>query len=116
MADQLEDANEATGAPGDDVELYTSPWVSGTRAAAYFGPISAELFLEDNSVDDRTEAWTKAERELLEALRDKARGLGANAVVGLEVTLDPFARLEETDVTGLRLHAVGTAARLEPLF
>ena len=99
-----------------DVELYTSPWVSGTRAAAYFGPISSELFLEDDSVKDRSEAWTKAERELLESLRDKARSLGANAVVGLEVTLDPFARLADTDTTGLRLHAVGTAAKLEPLF
>ncbi len=100
----------------EDVELYTSPWVSGTRAAAYFGPISAELFLEDNSVEDREEAWGKAERELLESLRDKARGLGANAVVGLEVTLDPFAHDEKNDATGLRLHAVGTAAKLEPLF
>ena len=99
-----------------DVELYTSPWVSGTRAAAYFGPISSELFLEDESVEDRTEAWTKAERELLESLRDKARSLGANAVVGLEVTLDPFARHSDTEATGLRLHAVGTAAKLEPLF
>ena len=99
-----------------DVELYTSPWVSGTRAAAYFGPISSELFLEDESVEDRGEAWSKAERELLEALRDKARSLGANAVVGLEVTLDPFARHPETEATGLRLHAVGTAAKLEPLF
>ena len=101
--------------PGEDVELYTSPWVSGTRAAAYFGPISTELFLEDETVGDRSEAWSKAERELLESLRDKARGLGANAVVGLEVTLDPFA-LSEKGTTGLRLHAVGTAAKLEPLF
>jgi len=100
----------------DDVELYTSPWVSGTRAAAYFGPISSELFLEDSSVEDRSEAWSKAERELLESLREKARALGANAVVGLEVTLDPFAKSEEKDATGLRLHAVGTAAKLEPLF
>ncbi len=99
----------------EDVELYTSPWVSGTRAAAYFGPISSELFLEDQAVDDRAEAWTKAERELLESLRDKARGLGANAVVGLEVTLDPFSK-SEAGVSGLRLHAVGTAAKLEPLF
>jgi uncharacterized protein YbjQ (UPF0145 family) len=100
----------------NDVELYTSPWVSGTRAAAYFGPISSELFLQDDQVEDRSSAWTKAERELLESLRDKARLLGANAVVGLEVTLDPFARAADSDATGLRLHAVGTAAKLEPLF
>ena len=100
----------------NDVELYTSPWVSGTRAAAYFGPISSELFLQDDQVEDRSSAWTKAERELLESLRDKARLLGANAVVGLEVTLDPFARATDSEATGLRLHAVGTAAKLEPLF
>jgi uncharacterized protein YbjQ (UPF0145 family) len=107
---------EAKVSPEKDVELYTSPWVSGTRAAAYFGPISSELFLEDAHVEDRSAAWSKAERELLEALRDKARALGANAVVGLEVTLDPFAQAPETGSTGLRLHAVGTAAKLEPLF
>ncbi len=100
----------------NDVELYTSPWVSGTRAAAYFGPISSELFLEDGSAEDRSEAWMKAERELLESLRDKARSLGANAVVGLEVTLDPFAKAADSEATGLRLHAVGTAAKLEALF
>src|SRR4029450_6975872 len=50
----------------NDVELYTSPWVSGTRAPAYFGPISSELFLQDDQVEDRSAAWTKAERELLE--------------------------------------------------
>ena len=100
----------------EDVDLYTSPWVSGTRAAAYFGPISAELFLEDAAAGNRSEAWCKAEIELLESLRARARPLGANAVVGLEVTLDPFAHSKETASKGLLLHAVGTAAKLEPLF
>jgi hypothetical protein len=108
--------NEAPVSPEEDVELYTSPWVSGTRAAAYFGPISSELFLEDDPETDRSDAWSKAERELLESLRDKARTLGANAVVGLEVTLDPFAQAKDSDRKGLRLYAVGTAAKLEPLF
>lgn len=101
---------------GDDVDLYTSPWVSGTRAAAYFGPISSEMFLPDDPDADRSDAWTKAEHELLTSLRDKARTLGANAVVGLEVTLDPFAESRKTGDKGLRLSAVGTAAKLEPLF
>jgi uncharacterized protein YbjQ (UPF0145 family) len=107
---------ESTPRLDGEVELYTSPWVSGTRAAAYFGPISSEIFLADESVEDRSESWSKAERELLESLRDRARTLGANAVVGLEITLDPFARAEASGCTGLRLHAVGTAAKLEPLF
>ncbi len=112
----MADTSPDEESPDSDVELYTSPWVSGTRAAAYFGPISSELFLPDDSLEDRTAAWTRAERELLESLRDKARTLGANAVVGLEVTLDPFAHDEDKEGTGLRLHAVGTAAKLEPLF
>ncbi len=112
----MTDTSPDEESPDSDVELYTSPWVSGTRAAAYFGPISSELFLPDDSLEDRTAAWTRAERELLESLRDKARTLGANAVVGLEVTLDPFAHDEDKEGTGLRLHAVGTAAKLEPLF
>jgi len=112
----MTDTSPDAESPDSDVELYTSPWVSGTRAAAYFGPISSELFLPDDSLEDRTAAWTRAERALLESLRDKARTLGANAVVGLEVTLDPFAHDEEKEGTGLRLHAVGTAAKLEPLF
>lgn len=98
------------GRPG--VGLYTSPWVSGTRAAAYFGPISSELFLEDDPVESYPAVYSKAERELFESLCDKAHGLGANAVVGLDVTVDPFARHPKTDVTGLRLHAVGTAVDL----
>ena len=112
----MTDTSPDAESPDSDVELYTSPWVSGTRAAAYFGPISSELFLPDDSLEDRTAAWTRAERELLESLRDKARTLGANAVVGLEVTLDPFAHDEDKEGTGLRLHVVGTAAKLEPLF
>ena len=41
-----------------EVQLYTSPWVTGTRAAAYFGPICAERFLRDSSVGDRLQEWT----------------------------------------------------------
>lgn len=109
-------AKESKSQVPDDVDLYTSPWVSGTRAAAYFGPISSELFLEDSSVASRADAWAKAEVELLESLRDRGRVLGANAVVGLEVTLDPFSHCKETGAPGLLLQAVGTAAKLEPLF
>lgn len=99
-----------------DVEIYVSPWVSGTRAAAYFGPVTAEIFWPDGALEDRSDAWEKAQRELLEAMRDRARERGANAVVGMDVTLDPFWVIEGSDRTGLLLRAVGTAAKLEPLF
>ncbi len=101
----------------EDVQLSTSPWVSGTRSAVYFGPIHSELFLHDELPQNRVAAcamWGKAVQELLEALRDRARALGANAVVGLAVSLDPFAR-SKSGVKGMRLRSVGTAVRTDPL-
>jgi hypothetical protein len=96
----------------EEIELHTSPWVSGTRSAVYFGTVTSEFFLEGSLVDDCT-ALTQAEHELLESLGDKARSLGANAVLALEMTLDPFAR-SEVGGSGTRLQALGTAVRLEP--
>lgn len=103
-------------APKDpsDVALFSSPWVSGTRAAAYFGPISAELFVADVDEAERCESWEQAEHRLICTLRGKAFALGANTVVGIETTLDPFA-VSAGGRVGLRLEAKGTAARLEPL-
>lgn len=99
-----------------EVELYTAPWVAQTRARAYFGPISVHMFLPDSRVtrENREEEWTLAEMELLRRLRERASELGANAVVGLEVSLDPFA-VSWLGSPGLSLNAVGTAALLEPI-
>jgi uncharacterized protein YbjQ (UPF0145 family) len=110
-----EDEDETPGF--EDIELSTSPWVSGTRSAVYFGPISSELFLGQDLPHDRVAAcamWSKSVRELLDGLRDKARSLGANAVVGLAVSLDPFAQSRDGS-KGMRLRSVGTAVRAEPL-
>lgn len=96
--------------------LYTSPWVSGTRAAAYFGPISSYLFVQDKPKGGRRAVWDRAMNELLSNLRDNAFSLGANAVVGLEVSADPFGISKESEEPGLALYAIGTAARLEDLW
>ena len=105
-----------TSEPGpEDVELYVSPWVSGTRAAAYFGPVSVSVFLPDGEVVDRATEWAQAfETDLLEALKKKAWLMGANSVIAVEVNLDPFA--EEDGKVGLKVWAIGTAAKLESLF
>ena len=95
----------------ENVELFWSPWVSGTRSVTYLGPIRSVLFLESGLDHDRSGAWSKAERELLESIRDRARAVGANAVVGLEVTVDPFAR-SDAGVKGIRCSAAGTAVRI----
>lgn len=98
----------------DDVSLWTTPWVSGTRAAAYFGPVNVEVFsASPKSSKNNTRRLNGAMSKLLRNLQDKAYKLEANAVVGIEVTIDPFA--EEKGKDGVRFNVIGTAARLEPL-
>ncbi len=96
-----------------EVEIYLTPWVSGTRSVVQFGPIRSELFLDDSLVDDPM-GLGKAEDELLESLRDRTRKMGGNAVVGLAITLDPFGR-SDTGESGMWLRGVGTAVRLDLL-
>ena len=97
-----------------EVGLYTEPYVSGMKALAFFGPIASCAFIADEKVFDREAEWGEAEEELFADLRRKAQDLGANAVVGLEFTADPFAENLDGE-SGLRLHVVGTAAVLEAL-
>jgi hypothetical protein len=99
----------------EEIELYACAWVPGTRVNAYFGPVSSEIFLRDSEVQDRGNEWSAAQCELLDKLRNHARVKRANAVIGLEMSLDPFARCPRTGARGLYLYAVGTAAKLEPL-
>lgn len=94
----------------EGIKIYDSPWVSGMRAVSYHGPIDAEVFV----MNGPTRGLAKALREVTSALADKARVLGANAIVGLEFSADPFAR--EGHDKGARFYMVGTAATLEPLF
>ena len=97
----------------EEVSLYTSPWVSGTRAAAYFGPLNVELFSPNPKDQKNNERrLNRYMQKLVKGLQDKAYKLGANAVVGLEITIDPFA--EEGNKKGVRFLVVGTAAKLEP--
>ena len=97
-----------------EIELYQEPWVRGTHVKTRFGPIFAEVFLDDREPGRRS-AWTKALLELLERIRDRARVLCANAVVSLEITLDPFAATDSGERSGLRLSAQGTAVILESI-
>ncbi len=89
--------------PEGEVEIFTSPWVSGTRAASYYGPVMVELVCEAD--------WEENILAIVEQLRERARDLGANAVVGFELTLDPFYG----PGSSLKMLATGTAAKLEVL-
>ncbi len=96
----------------DEVLLYHGPWVKGARALDYFGMLEVERFLPDEGrTDDSLEG---ALEEVCASMQYKAFSLGANAVVGVELTLDPFAR-EGEHAEGLRLHLNGTAAKLGKL-
>ena len=97
----------------DEIDLFASPWVSGTRVSQYFGPVAVEGFAADGQ-DNRNALWLKLFVEVLGTIRVRASELGANAVVAVELTADPF--FVKGGLTGLRVHVCGTAARLEPLF
>lgn len=94
-----------------EIQVYSSPWVSRTRAQAYFGPISAEYIVRREAGVDLSLQYEKGMNELRESICTKARELGANSVIGCERTVDPFFEDQ-----AIRLHIVGTAARLEDMF
>jgi hypothetical protein len=95
------------------IDLFVGASVPGTQVHAYFGPVEVEMFLRDRDVFDRDFQWGEAQLSLLERLSDLAREKEANAVIGLEVSLDPFACCRSTGERGLQLLARGTPAKLE---
>lgn len=99
----------------EGVALFTAQWVSGLQARDYFGSIMVEFWAPELVTSDCDEAWPAAESILLERLREKAAKMGANAVVGLDITLNPFA-IHSDGSRRLYLRAAGTAAKLEKLF
>ena len=111
---QIKAASGKKTAP-DEIKLFMGPWVPGTKSTAYFGPIGAEAFV-DNAGDQAGPAWEKAELEVMGALQLKASELGANSVVSVERTADPWALNRETGEVGLRVTVVGMAALLVRVF
>lgn len=87
----------------DDIHLYTTPWVGGTRADAYYGALSSDAFYDRK--EDLEDAIVRAFTEV----QKQCSLLGGNSIVGVEITIDPFASLPYVRI-------VGTGARLVPLF
>jgi uncharacterized protein YbjQ (UPF0145 family) len=81
--------------------MYSSPWVTGTRASEYFGPVTVTAKFKHS--------WDATIRRALRHLQASTAILGANSVVGVEMAIDPFA-----DPPVLTI--VGTAAELLPMF
>lgn len=88
----------------EDVEINPAPWVSGTRAQAYYGPLTVEL-----TFSTMNEFELNLNKALCE-IRAAASNGGANYLVGFEMVIDPFGE------SGIMLKLVGTAAHLVPLF
>ena len=96
---------------GMDVGFYRTPWVRGTRAEKYCGSIQSWAFVaDDDRHPDRLERGLK---RAVERLERKAKLLGGNSVVSLEIHADPWSKLGPR--SGFRIEAVGTAAQLVPL-
>lgn len=86
-----------------DVIVSASPWVSGARAAAYFGPVVV------NGTIDNFGELAKQYRELVCQMQQRTIELGGNYIVGLEVAIDMCA-------APMTIYMVGTVALLEPLW
>lgn len=96
----------------NDINIYSEPWVAGTRPADGFFDVNSHIFIKDEEIDSIAQTWIFAEHKLIESLKKKARFIGANSVLDLDIVIDPFAQGDEVGVTGIFMYAEGKAARL----
>lgn len=92
----------AVSTPKASLQFAASPWVSGTRAEAYFGWVSCSGPIPDCEPEHADFVST-----MLARLVPLAEEFGANWIVGYEIAVDPFAGQATVS---------GTLALLEPLF
>lgn len=99
------EAVEPSGAAAlPDFTFSPSPWISGTKFVAFYGPVSAQVEFERD--------YAAAEDLVLDLIKARAleiSGDHCNAVVGIDVSVDPFAE------GGMVLRVVCTAACIELL-
>ncbi len=94
-----------------DIPLFPDPWVKGTRAEKYCGTVQAWAFVaDDDARPDRLDAGLK---RAVASLERKARRLGGNSVISLEIRAYPWSKLGLRK--GCRIQAAGTAAQLVDL-
>ena len=97
----------------EDITLSHVPWISGTRAAAYYGPQVNEI-----EVPMCMEEWPL--RGIVTVIRKAQHGtweLGGNYLVGVEIYVDHNPDFELPWVGRIaRIKIVGTAAKLESLW
>lgn len=86
-----------------EILLSVHPWVTGTRACGWYDVVELH-----HAVSGK--CWEDAIDGILNAAADRARDIGGNAVVGVEIFVDPFHE------GGATIHLKGTIAKLESLF
>ena len=97
--------------PPADIGIYETPWVGGTRVTEFLGPVAATGFVSYRTGQSSQLRAVTAWRPIVQA---KASALGANVVIGFDLSFDPFATYRGR--IGVRWTATGTAAHIEPLF
>ena len=97
--------------PNRTIDVHVEVWIPGTRIEALSHEVDVEIFRPHDSVESLVDAIER----LFEAIRaDAAQHLSVNAVVALEIEMDPFA--EFGSITGLLMRARGRASVLSKLF
>lgn len=66
----------------DGVEFHLNPWIGGKAGRAFYGPIKHETIFVGVGP-----CWADAIHNALSDLAAQAKGLGANAVLGLEMSV-----------------------------
>lgn len=86
----------------EQIILSSEPWVGGMQVRGWFGPVECDREVIGKS-------WEEAVYDLREDAAEKAREMGGNAVVGIEIECHPWC-------APAKISLKGTVARLEPLF
>lgn len=92
----------AAARSGSGFIITVAPWVAGMRATAYHTGIHLTHVVQGKS-------WEEGIDEILASAEEKARKLGCNALVGLEIACDPYHR------PGGRIELSATGAAVVPL-
>lgn len=79
------------------IGLHVAPWIAGTHSVAYFGPVVA--YVEDSD-------YESGMMRMFDVLEQETERRGGNNVVGMDISIDPFA-------VPPRFTAQGTASLLE---
>ena len=94
------------------VLVTTTPNVEGYKITKYLGLVSSNAYYENTGIGNRHSA-SSAWDSIIDGIRSSAESMGADAVVGLQIT-DAGARVENFFFY-CHMFAQGTAVKLEKI-